>query len=210
MPVHAGWGEQPVLRDDLVLLTSWRLEDAETLVAFDLDPEMRRWFDFPTDAVEGATHRRHAEAVIRRWWAGYVDGTVIAYAVRLSADAAAIGSCELQRRDPGVASISYATLAEHRGRGIAARAARLLAVEGLSTFRFERIELRTDTQNDPSQRVAENAGFLREGVLRASGHFEHHRPFVGSPRDEVVFSLVRADLDRSASSARSIPAWPNP
>ena len=52
----------------------------------------------------------------------------------------------------------------------------------------ERLELRAATGNLASQRVAEKAGFTREGVLRNAGYVNDGRV------DMVVYSLVRGDL----------------
>jgi len=188
---------QPMLADGVVVLTPWRLADAPVLVRFDLDPELQRWFDFPTDPVEPAEHLARAQEVIRRWWQGYDERTTFAFAVRLDAEGEAIGSAELQANaiDRAQAMISYATLPEHRGKGLASRAARLLAVAGLERFGFRRVELLADLENVASQRVAERAGFTREGVRRATGWFEHHVRFAGVPRDSVSYSLVVADLE---------------
>lgn len=186
-----------MLADGVVVLTPWRLVDAPILVRFDLDPELQRWFDFPTDPVEPAAHLARAQEVIRRWWQGFDEGRVFAFAIRLDAEGEAIGSAELQVSAAGraEAAISYATLSEHRGKGLASRAARLLAVAGLERFGFRRVELLADLENLASQRVAEKAGFTREGVRRATGWFEHHAPFAGVPRDSVSYSLVAADLE---------------
>jgi RimJ/RimL family protein N-acetyltransferase len=53
----------------------------------------------------------------------------------------------------------------------------------------ERLELTTHPENIPSQRVAEKAGFTREGVLRAHMKFPD-----GRRRDSVMFSLLPSDL----------------
>jgi hypothetical protein len=74
-----------------------------------------------------------------------------------------------------------------RGRGVAGRALRLLsdwAIEGLG---LERVELRIDVANDPSIRVAERAGYRREGVLRSLHFKEEIRG------DVAVYSLLRRD-----------------
>ncbi len=56
---------------------------------------------------------------------------------------------------------------------------------------FERVELRAATGNLAAQRVAEKAGFQREGLARNAG-------FVPAGRvDLVVYSLVPADLPSS-------------
>jgi RimJ/RimL family protein N-acetyltransferase len=50
-----------------------------------------------------------------------------------------------------------------------------------------RVELRANLDNVASLRVAEKAGFVREGVLRAAG------TNTDGPCDLVVFGLLRAD-----------------
>ncbi len=52
-----------------------------------------------------------------------------------------------------------------------------------------RLELRTDPENVASQRVAERAGFTREGVLRA-----YNARTDGTRADAVVYSLLPQDI----------------
>lgn len=60
------------------------------------------------------------------------------------------------------------------------------AIEDLA---LGRLELVTDPANVGSQRVAEKAGFRREGVLRS--HLLHRD---GRRRDSVLFSLLPDEL----------------
>jgi RimJ/RimL family protein N-acetyltransferase len=76
-----------------------------------------------------------------------------------------------------------------RGRGVCTRALRLLAGWAFQELDLRRLELVTDPDNLASQRVAEKAGFRREGVLRA---YLIDRD--GSFRDAVMFSLLPGDL----------------
>jgi RimJ/RimL family protein N-acetyltransferase len=110
------------------------------------------------------------------------------------ADAPCVGHAELQPRAEREASISYTTHSEHRGRGIATAAVRILAVQGLTRFGFHRIELASDVENVASRRVAERAGFTFEGVARGTGRFENYVPFRRVPRDTAIYSLLASDL----------------
>jgi RimJ/RimL family protein N-acetyltransferase len=56
-------------------------------------------------------------------------------------------------------------------------------------MRLGRLQLHTDPDNVASQRVAESAGFTREGVLRA---YNARRD--GTRADAVVYSLLPEDL----------------
>ena len=88
----------------------------------------------------------------------------------------------------GVAETGYWIGPADRGRGYVTEA--LLAV---AAYAFEaglyRLELLAATGNVASQRVAERAGFTREGVLREA------RPAPGGRRsDMVLFSLLEEEL----------------
>jgi RimJ/RimL family protein N-acetyltransferase len=62
--------------------------------------------------------------------------------------------------------IGYMVAPAARGRGASARAVRLLTRWGFEELALERLELRIDVTNRASERVAERAGYRREGVLR--------------------------------------------
>jgi RimJ/RimL family protein N-acetyltransferase len=75
-----------------------------------------------------------------------------------------------------------------RGRGYATEATRAAAEWILRDQAFNRVELFAATGNLASQRVAEKAGFVREGVARNSG-FTY-----SGQQDMVMFSLIPAAL----------------
>jgi RimJ/RimL family protein N-acetyltransferase len=56
-------------------------------------------------------------------------------------------------------------------------------------MRLRRLQVHTNTENVASQRVAERAGFTREGVLRA-----YNARSDGTRADAVVYSLLPHDL----------------
>lgn len=99
------------------------------------------------------------------------------------------GSIVLRCTDPGTGRVGYWCVSDERGRGIASRALRRLCRHGLDELGFERLELFTDPDNLASQRVAERAGFQREGVMRS--HLLHPD---GHRRDSVMFSLLPGEL----------------
>ena len=78
-----------------------------------------------------------------------------------------------------------------RGQGVATAATRAAAgwafgaVPGL-----ERLQLRAAVENVASNRVAEKAGFTREGVLRA----QRFNARLGRRVDFVMWSLLREEL----------------
>ena len=87
-----------------------------------------------------------------------------------------------------IAEVSYFLRASARGRGLATRAVRLVAGWAFDELEVARIELRVHPENLASLRVADRAGFTREGVERASRAWPD-----GSRFDSVVYSLLPGD-----------------
>jgi RimJ/RimL family protein N-acetyltransferase len=83
--------------------------------------------------------------------------------------------------------VGYWIAREHRGRGAATRALRLLARWALGELGLARLELLADVRNVASHRVAERAGFVREGVLRSA------REIKGARCDMVLFARLPTD-----------------
>jgi RimJ/RimL family protein N-acetyltransferase len=74
------------------------------------------------------------------------------------------------------------------GQGVGPAAARLAARWAFEQLGLQRVEIVADSDNVPSQRVAEKAGATREGVLR------HRLRTAGLARPAVMFSLIPEDL----------------
>jgi RimJ/RimL family protein N-acetyltransferase len=180
-----------MLSDGVVWLTPWRLDDAVALGDFDIDADLRRWFDLPDPSRDPAVRRAHGDEVIHRWWREWADGTSQTFALRLMEDGPAIGEADLQPRPEQAANIAYAVVPAHRGNGYAARAIRLLGEAGLTRFGYRRIELSCDLGNAASARAAVKAGFMYEGIRFGTAVYEEIEEWRGTPRDETIFSLIR-------------------
>jgi RimJ/RimL family protein N-acetyltransferase len=76
--------------------------------------------------------------------------------------------------------------ADSRGQGVTTRALLLAADWAFGSAACQRLVLRADTLNLPSQRVAERAGFVREGVERSA----RFSPRQGRRVDFVVYSRL--------------------
>ena len=87
-----------------------------------------------------------------------------------------------------IANLGYWVRTSAAGRGVATSATRLAARFGFEQLGLQRIEIVAAVDNLTSQRVAEKAGAVREGVLRKRLLIH------GEPHDAVLFSLVREDL----------------
>jgi RimJ/RimL family protein N-acetyltransferase len=170
----------------VVLLRPWRAADVDQLVEACRDPEIPRW----TAAPEHYT-REDAEAWVRGDPLPVEPfGDRVSFAV---ADAEQpellLGSMSLIRVERGrSAEIGYWTAPWARGRGVTTRAVRLLAGWAAEEFALRRIELVIAVENDASNRVAELAGFTREGTLR------EYREAKGVWRDHHMWSLLATEL----------------
>ncbi|WP_327090431.1 GNAT family N-acetyltransferase [Nonomuraea sp. NBC_01738] len=81
--------------------------------------------------------------------------------------------------------VGYMTAPWARGNGYAAEAVLAVARWIFGRHGFRRLQLRAAVSNTASQRVAEKAGFTREGIARNGGHGE----------DLAVYSLIPSDLE---------------
>ena len=87
-----------------------------------------------------------------------------------------------------MANLGYWVRTSAAGLGVATEATRLVARFGFETLGLKRIEIHAAVGNAASQRVAEKAGAVREGVLRKRLLIR------GESHDSVLFSLLPEDL----------------
>jgi RimJ/RimL family protein N-acetyltransferase len=87
-----------------------------------------------------------------------------------------------------VAEIGYFVVPQARGRGAATRAVRMLGRWAVTHLGLARVSCDVDVENVASLRVAQRAGFVREGVLRSLIEAKGRRWTV------VVHSLLPEDL----------------
>ena len=155
--------------------------DVEAVERRSRDAEIKRWVGPQQGTAAEFLARK------RRAWA---DGTEASFAV---CDVANPDLClgqvwvELDGEDRGL--VGYWLLAEGRGSGRATRAVRLMSAWALEELRLARLALSTEPDNSASQRVAERAGFRREGVLRS---YAKRRD--DTRADAVFYSLLPSDV----------------
>jgi RimJ/RimL family protein N-acetyltransferase len=182
-PVPLSYPEPP-LRECAVALRPWETGDLGAMVAICSDPDVARYTRVPDP---------YSEADARAWMdaqpARLAEGAGMAFAI-VDGGGAPVGSVGL-RIDPSdrdIAETGYMVAPAARGRGVATTALRLVSRWGLCDLGVARVQLSTHVDNAASQRVAERAGFRREGVLRS---WEEIR---GARVDLVMYSFVGSDL----------------
>jgi len=152
-----------VLSDGIVTLRPWRPDDAQAVFEACQDKAIGRHTYIP-QPYEFAD----AEGFIAKCAAARATGsTAVGFAIVDPETDEVLGSMSRPPLDGHRASFGYWLAPAARGRGVATRALRLMADWTLATTDAIRLELYTDLDNPASGKVAERAGFAREGVRRA-------------------------------------------
>jgi RimJ/RimL family protein N-acetyltransferase len=162
------------IADGEVLLRPRTEDDIPAITAACQDPEIVRWTEVPSPYTED-----DAREFIRRG-----PG---AQAIVDARTGEFLGTIGWRWVDANV-QVGYWVKREARGRGVATRALALISRWAFDELGARRVQLITDVENVASQRVAEKAGFQREGLLRAYAELKGRRP------DFHMYSLLPGDL----------------
>ena len=159
--------------------------DVDAVVAACQDPEIPRWTTVPSPyrrehalswhMVQDAK-RRSGEAIFLIVADALTDELLGAVDVRVTS------------ADQGRGETGYWLAPGARGRGVMTRAVRLLSRWAFDGIGIGRLTLLAHPENAGSQRVAERAGFTREGLMRAYALRN------GEREDMIMYSLLPADL----------------
>ncbi|MGH3146677.1 MAG: GNAT family N-acetyltransferase [Rubrobacter sp.] len=158
--------------------------------------ELTPWMPWPKE------HRTvdDSEASVRRARARFVGREDLMLLLILKGTETLVGSSGLHRIDWTVPrfEIGYWCRTSFTGMGYVTE-----AVRGISSFAFDalgarRVEIRCDSRNLPSARVAERAGFRLEGELR-----NNERDMGGTLRDTLVYAMIPEGSDSGQPPARS-------
>lgn len=184
------------LTDGVVTLRRFCDDDVPRIVEACTDPDTTR-FTLHIPAPYGDEDARAYLARVAECWE---TRERLAFAIADAVSDVLVGAIDVRLGEIG--GIGYWMHPDSRGRGMATQALALLSTWALTEGGVERLELITHPENVASQRVAERAGFMREGVLRSHTRFRDGR------RDSVLFSLLPTDVQtpsatRSAHAAES-------
>jgi RimJ/RimL family protein N-acetyltransferase len=173
------------LRTDALILRPWRREDAPSLTAACQDSEIARWLS----VIPSPYSEEDAYSFIGLSRETWDRGESYNFAIVDAESGELAGSIAVRLRRFSTGHIGYWIAREARGRGLATEALAGLCRWAVDTLGVKRLELLADVDNRGSQRVAEKAGFQREGILRSS--LENRD---GTRRDSVMFSLLPQEL----------------
>jgi RimJ/RimL family protein N-acetyltransferase len=173
------------ITDGVIRLRLQAEEDVGAMVASLDDPEIHRF----------TTVREGYDAVDARAWLDEgVQGMAAGVSLPLLAvdaeSGALLGGVGGRRHhsDSERWTLGYLVYPEARGRGVAARAVRLLATYLFEELGAARIEVNIEPGNEASLRSAAAAGFQREGLQRA------YQEIKGTRRDMVTLSLLPGEI----------------
>jgi RimJ/RimL family protein N-acetyltransferase len=171
------------LSDGVVTLRAWRMTDLPALVEACNDETLHRWlpmipYPYPEEVGREFISRQPERNAEGAGSLGVFD----------SETGELLGSIGFRSEHFGRVELGYWTHREHRGRGITPRALRLISRWAVDELGAQRLQLHAEVENIASQRVAEKAGFTREGVRRS------YIESAGERRDAVGFSLLPDEL----------------
>jgi RimJ/RimL family protein N-acetyltransferase len=168
--------------DGTVRLEQLGPQHLEGLAMLGRDPAVQEFTYVPVPWPEGFE---------RQWLERYdqADGSRAGFAIVDEESGEFLGMAALVTLDLDgrQAEAGYIVSPQARGRGVASRALSLLTEWALGELGLERVELRITDGNEPSMRVADKCGYVREGVLR-SVHFKQ-----GRRSDVVLYSRLAGD-----------------
>jgi RimJ/RimL family protein N-acetyltransferase len=169
------------LTDGVVVLRELREDDRAASLSTMRDPLVATWLNMPVEPAD-----RDFDSLLRVVRNGRASGDRFDYTVTESGADVALGAVIASRRHRDNYELAYLAGARGRGRGLITRAVRLLC-DALFEEGVGRLELRTHPANESSQRLAQRAGFRREGLERASIWLHGRRV------DAIVWSLLPDD-----------------
>ena len=160
-------------------------DDASWIAAACNDRELSRYIPgirYPYSLSDARAFIEHA----RQGWA---EGTGAAFVIAdaVTGDGWGTIGLHLYSVDEDLAEVGYWLHREARGQGAATNAVRLVSGWAFAELGIRRLNLITAPENAASQRVADRAGFTREGLLRA------WLPTSAGRRDSVMYSLLPDD-----------------
>lgn len=154
-----------MLSDGVITLQRYTLQDAGDLYSAALESvaEIHPWLPWCRPGYTREEAASWIENEIKVWDAG--KGFEFVIRTASGAHVGGSGLNALSEQYP-IANLGYWIRSSQTRRGYASRAVRLLAAFGIEDVKLQRVEIVAAVGNLGSQRVAEKAGALREGILR--------------------------------------------
>ncbi|QXE01548.1 GNAT family N-acetyltransferase [Terribacillus sp. DMT04] len=174
-----------------VFLKPIALEDAEALLPIWSDREVTKWTRYQTLQTMTETKAR-----IKR-----LEETKHAsrYTIRNQETKAIMGTCGFKRLNflHESAEIEFELGSAFWRQGFMTAALQELLHIGFDRIQLNRLEVKVNTDNIPSQRLVQQAGFYQEGIIRQGRKWE------GTFQDVILFSLLQNEFRSSSAATNS-------
>lgn len=159
------------------------LADARSIfAAYTQDREVCHFMTWTPHASESAT-QAFMEWCVNAWDAG----TCLPYVITERGDDVAIGTIDARMLGTTI-DIGYVLARQQWGKGVMPEAITALTASALASPAIFRVQATCDTENIPSQRALEKAGFTREGRLE---RYIVHPNISPEPRACFMYAKVR-------------------
>lgn len=109
-----------------------------------------------------------------------------------------IGGCSLRAFNHTAHSAEFAIVigeSEYRGKGYGSEVTRMMVQMAFEEFNLNRVWLQVSAANPVAIKAYENAGFVREGLLRQYGYV------AGAYYDALIMAILRSDYMAGKGSA---------
>ena len=180
--------EDPIIRNEILRLRRIRPSDAESIfeAVNESIAQVSQWMPWCSSDYSLEDSKSWCESRDDAWKKGTeYDFVIIDNLNNLTLGVCGLNHINVEER---FANLGYWVRASRTRQGIAAAVVPMIAKFGFDDLKLHRIEIVVAASNLLSQRVAEKAGALREGLLR-------QRLFVhGQILDAFMFSFVLADF----------------
>ncbi len=156
--------------------------DTDAIFAMMSDPETMRFWDWPA-----FTERETVAEIVAAQIADVREGRALYWAVALSPDGPAIGSCDLSEidRHHRRAEVGFLFDRAHWGNGYASEAMAAVVARAFDRLELRRLWARFHAGNEASRNLLERLGFSYEGTLH--GHVIRE----GVRRDCAIYGRMR-------------------
>jgi len=125
-----------------------------------------------------------------------LEGSLLHLVIADRATDAYLGETMLALTEHSVGEVGCCLVPTARRRGLATEALRLLTEWSLAMLGLGRVQVFVAPENEPALRLAERAGFHREGVLRSYSEVD------GERLDAVVLSRLPGDALQQPGGSR--------
>lgn len=181
----------PEIRTERLLLRRPTLKDAKDLFAYARDPEVAKF-------ITWKPHKSISDSKKAILWMDeqYAGGRAITWGLIHPENAQFIGTCGLVALYPKDerAELGYAMSREYWGKGYMTEAVRAVLTFGFETMKLNRIEAKTNLDNEVSFRLLEKVGMTYEGVLRQYTFCK------GQHFDLKMYSLLRSEYEHRSGA----------